>query len=107
MEDAPSKPNPTGLMMAIDLIEKQTPAAGQLPVIYAGDTAADMQTITAAVSQYPNRQWLAVGILPPHAQKNLEYQKQYAEKLKAAGAVTVLDSVRSLDAECVKQILSA
>ena len=107
MEDSPSKPDPTGLMMAVELIEKQMPAAKQLPVIYAGDTAADMKTIIAAQSQFPDRQWLAVGILPPHAQKDLEYQKQYAEKLKAAGAMAVLDSVRSLDAERAKQILSA
>ena len=106
MEDAPSKPDPTGLMMAVELIEQQISAAKNLPVIYAGDTAADMKTITAAKSQFPDRQWLAIGILPPHAQKDSEYQKQYAEKLKAAGAIAVLESVRDLTAERIEPILS-
>lgn len=106
MEDAPSKPDPTGLMMAVQQIETQTPTAKDLPVIYAGDTAADMKTITAARSQFSDRTWLAVGILPPHAQKETAYKEQYAEKLKAAGAATVLDSIRDLDADCTKQLLA-
>ena len=106
MEDAPSKPDPTGLMMAVQRIEKQHPAAKNIPVIYAGDTAADMKTIVAAKSQFPDRQWLAVGILPPHAQKDSEYQAQYAKKLEAAGAVTVLNSVQNLDAKLTKEFLS-
>ena len=107
MEDAPSKPDPTGLMMAVQQIEKQTLDATDLPVIYAGDTAADMQTIIAARSQFPDRTWLAVGILPPHAQKESDYKDQYAAKLKSAGAVIVLDSIQHLDADCTKQLLSA
>ena len=105
MEDAPSKPDPTGLMMAVQRIEKQHPAAKNIPVIYAGDTAADMKTIIAAKSQFPDRQWLAVGVLPPHAQKESGYKVRYAEKLKEAGAVEVLDSVRELDADLTKKLL--
>ncbi len=109
MEDAPGKPDPTGLMMAVQLVEAHQPAAQNLsvhlPVIYAGDTAADMKTITAAQAQFPERPWLAIGILPPHAQQNADYQAQYTETLKAAGAVTVLESVRQLTAELVARLL--
>ncbi|MGB7087282.1 MAG: TIGR01548 family HAD-type hydrolase [Phormidesmis sp.] len=104
MEDAPSKPDPSGLMMAVQQIESQQSAVN-LPVIYAGDTAADMQTIVAAKEKFPNRQWLAVGILPPHAQPDPRYKAAYAEKLKTAGATVVLDSVQQLTAELAVQLL--
>ena len=106
MGDAPGKPDPTGLMMAVQRVEsqknEQNAADQNLPVIYAGDTAADMKTITAASAQFTQRQWLAVGILPPHVQANDTYKVQYADKLRAAGAVTVLDSVLDLSAERVE-----
>ena len=106
MEDAPSKPDPTGLMMAVQQIEiqqqaKQERHATNLPVIYAGDTAADMQTITAAKAQFPEREWLAIGILPPHAQKDEAYKADYAKKLKAAGAIAVLENIRQMTASMI------
>lgn len=108
MEDAPSKPDPTGLMMAVQRIEsiqKSPQIPPNIPVLYAGDTAADMKTITAAKAQFPERQWLAVGILPPHAQQNAVYQREYAETLTAAGATIVLESVQQLTAELTRQLL--
>lgn len=107
MEDAPSKPDPTGLMMAVRLIEKQIekPNIETLPVVYAGDTAADMKTIVAAKVQFPERKWLAIGILPPHAQQNEVYKREYAAKLKSAGAIAVFDSVRQLTAESIAPYL--
>ena len=106
MEDAPSKPDPIGLMMTVQRIEAQQPAAKNLPVLYAGDTAADMKTIAAAQAQFPTRQWLAIGVLPPHAQKEAHYQSAYAAKLRAAGAITILESVQKLNAELTMQLLS-
>ncbi|MEL6816601.1 MAG: TIGR01548 family HAD-type hydrolase, partial [Cyanobacteria bacterium J06598_3] len=118
MEDAPGKPDPTGLMMAVQAVETQ---AGEdqasaeclpenlpvnLPVLYAGDTAADMKTITAARVQFPRRKWLAIGILPPHAQKDAAYQSAYAEKLKTAGADVVLASVQEITRELTVQLLA-
>ncbi|CAN5605236.1 TIGR01548 family HAD-type hydrolase [soil metagenome] len=105
MEDAPSKPDPTGLMLAVQQIEARQGTAQNLPVIYAGDTAADMKTITAARAQFPQRQWLAVGILPPHAQQTATYQLQYADRLKTAGATLVLENVRQLTAALIAQLL--
>ncbi len=101
MEDAPSKPDPTGLMMAVQRVEEQQEIATDLPVIYAGDTAADMKTITVAKAQFPERAWLAIGILPPHAQKDEAYKANYAEKLKAAGAIAVLENIHQLTVSSV------
>ncbi len=108
MEDAPSKPDPTGLIMAVRLVEAQLeeqlekqPNTERLSVVYAGDTAADMKTIVAAKAQFPERKWLAIGVLPPHAQQTEAYKQAYAEKLKVAGAIAVLDSVQQLTAELI------
>ncbi len=104
MEDAPGKPDPTGLMMVVQRIEAQQPLAGNLPVIYAGDTVADMKTVNAAKLQFPEREWLAVGILPPHAQQDVAYRAQYAANLTAAGAVIVLEGVKQLTAELITRL---
>ncbi|MEM6598791.1 MAG: TIGR01548 family HAD-type hydrolase [Cyanobacteria bacterium P01_C01_bin.69] len=105
MEDGPGKPDPTGLMVAVKKVEAQQTIQPELPIIYAGDTAADMKTVVAAKAQFPERQWLAIGILPPHAQKDEAYKADYAQKLEAAGALTVLDSVRHITAELVTSLL--
>jgi len=105
MEDGPGKPDPTGLMVAVQKVEAQQSIPQALPVIYAGDTAADMKTVVAANAQFPEREWLAIGILPPHAQKDSAYKANYAEKLKAAGALTVLESVQHITEELVSSLL--
>ena len=105
MEDAPSKPDPTGLMMAVRQVEARQNRSEPLPVVYAGDTAADMKTVLAARQQFPNRQWLAIGILPPHASKDESYAAQYASKLNSAGAQIVLDSVKKISAEQVSSLI--
>ena len=117
MEDAPGKPDPTGLMMAVKRVEAQQSASHNLPannlpeqglpVIYAGDTAADMKTIIAAKDQFPGRQWLAIGILPPHAQQDAAYQADYAEKLKVAGASIVLQSVQQITGDLTERLIGA
>ncbi len=109
MEDAPGKPDPTGLMMAVRQVEAQNKAqnieAKNLPVIYAGDTAADMKTISMAKAQFPERQWLAIGVLPPHAQQTHTYRADYIEQLKAEGATIVIDNVQQITAELVAGLL--
>ena len=105
MEDGPGKPDPTGLMVAVQKVEAQQSIQNALPVIYAGDTAADMKTVVAAKAQFPNRQWLAIGILPPHAQKDEAYKADYSAKLKAAGAQTVLKSVRHITEDLLSSLL--
>ncbi|MEL6159152.1 MAG: TIGR01548 family HAD-type hydrolase [Cyanobacteria bacterium J06623_5] len=105
MEDAPGKPDPTGLMKSVQLVEADLAAANNLPVVYAGDTAADMKTVVAAKEQFPQRTWLAIGILPPHAQTEETYKNSYIEKLKSAGAMTVLSNVREITADLVEALL--
>ncbi|MEM8806382.1 MAG: TIGR01548 family HAD-type hydrolase [Cyanobacteria bacterium P01_G01_bin.38] len=106
MEDAPSKPDPTGLFMAVKAIEEQFSIEQVLPVIYAGDTVADMQTVVMAQQQRPAQSWLSVGILPPHVQGDALYKAAYAEKLKAAGASTVLEHVEMLTVALITALLT-
>jgi HAD superfamily phosphatase len=104
MEDAPGKPDPTGLMMAVEQVERLRQTT-LLPVIYAGDTVADMQTIIQARARYPDRQWLAVGVLPPHVQTTPDYQTAYAQKLTAAGAATIVSHIEALSAPYIQSLL--
>lgn len=96
MEDAPGKPDPAGLFQAVaQLTPEET-----TPVLYAGDTVADMHTIRQAQAQRPTRQWLAIGILPPHVTAaGAAYAEAYGEKLKEAGAIAVLPSLTALTAD--------
>lgn len=94
MEDAPGKPDPTGLFQ---VVEQLLPSGESIPVLYAGDTVADMQTVQQAQLQHPETAWLGVGILPPHVAAAGEiYAKDYAERLVEAGAIVVLPSINDL-----------
>jgi HAD superfamily phosphatase len=96
MEDAPGKPDPTGLFTVVDRLAGESPP----PVIYAGDTVADMDTIRQARQQRPQLQWWAVGILPPHvSQSSPDYRAAYGEQLRAAGADVVLPRLMDLDSD--------
>jgi HAD superfamily phosphatase len=92
MEDAPGKPDPTGLFLALERLN--LPA--DRPVIYVGDTVADMQTIIQAQTVQPDRRWIGVGVLPPHVQDGGNTQTAYAASLKASGATIVLANVQEL-----------
>ena len=103
MEDAPGKPDPTGLFQAIDLLKSPVDA----PVIYVGDTVADMYTIANARSQQPDRLWIGVGVLPPHVQADLEVKTTYAKTLTQAGAAIVFNSVQELTPAQVQTLSAA
>ncbi|MBR8829217.1 MAG: TIGR01548 family HAD-type hydrolase [Gomphosphaeria aponina SAG 52.96 = DSM 107014] len=102
MEDAPGKPDPTGLFAAVQLLE--TPRANT-PVIYVGDTVADIYTIVQARKIHPERLWIAVGILPPHVQLNPEVQNAYTAQLKEAGAAIIFKNVQQLTPQAISNIL--
>ncbi len=102
MEDAPGKPDPEGLFMAIAQIETQ--AVLPTPVFYVGDTVADMYTVIRAREAIPERTWLAIGILPPHVQTNSQRQNDYQQKLIAAGADIVLPNVEQLTSDKIRQL---
>ncbi|MEM7595559.1 MAG: TIGR01548 family HAD-type hydrolase [Cyanobacteria bacterium P01_A01_bin.83] len=101
MEDAPSKPDPTGMFAAIAQIEAQS---SNVPAFYLGDTVADMYTVVKAREIQPERNWIGVGILPPHVQTSSTRQADYAQKLMSAGAEVVLSNVAKLDLEMITEL---
>lgn len=103
MEDAPGKPDPTGLFATIRQVEQRD--FSDTPVVYVGDTVADMYTIAKARQQQPDRLWYAVGTLPPHIQTTAERQASYRETLQAAGAQLVLDNVQQLTPDRIQSLL--
>ncbi len=100
MEDAPGKPDPTGLFMAVDTLSKHQDLPPNLPVIYAGDTVADMQTIVQARQKDDSpRKWLGIGVLPPHVVSgDGAYRQIYSDTLNHAGADCVIGQVTELTA---------
>ncbi|MDJ1182926.1 TIGR01548 family HAD-type hydrolase [Roseofilum casamattae] len=92
MEDAPGKPDPTGLFQVIE----QLGGDRSIPVFYVGDTVADMKTIARAQAEQPERTWIAIGVLPPHVQESTEVQEAYTQQLYQAGARQVLRNVEEL-----------
>lgn len=105
MEDAPGKPDPTGLFATVHQLEMHS-ADALLPVIYVGDTVADMYTVEKARLLQPQRCWIGVGVLPPHVQVTAEHQDAYAAKLKDAGAAVVFSNVQELTPEQIQQLLA-
>jgi HAD superfamily phosphatase len=105
MEDAPGKPNPTGLLATVTQLESQTADGLLLPVFYAGDTVADLYTVREAAQICPERRWMGVGILPPHVQETPQYQADYTALLQEAGAVTVLANIEALNQDKIWAML--
>jgi HAD superfamily phosphatase len=103
MEDAPEKPEPEGLFKVIHQISDHSQV--NLPVIYVGDTVADMYTVRKAQAQEPSRVWLGVGILPPHVLGDESKKANYTQTLKQAGAVTVMDNVEMLTPVVIEELL--
>ncbi|WP_017300044.1 TIGR01548 family HAD-type hydrolase [Nodosilinea nodulosa] len=107
MEDAPGKPDPTGLLTLVDNLTTQSRLPADLPVIYAGDTVADMQTVGRAKVARGQRRWLGVGVLPPHVIAGQEaYRDKYRKTLEKAGADGVVSDVNALSADYVRQLIS-
>lgn len=107
MDDAPGKPDPTGLFDAIAQIEPRFSftAADGIPAIYVGDTVADMQTIVKAIDQRSgDRRWYAVGVLPPHVMG--DRCEPYREGLRRAGADVVLDRAHQLNPAAIAALIA-
>ncbi|MGC1396078.1 MAG: TIGR01548 family HAD-type hydrolase [Coleofasciculaceae cyanobacterium] len=104
MEDAPGKPDPTGLLATVAQLEDDPLVAA--PVIYVGDTVADMYTIEKAKAIAPQRTWVGVGVLPPHVQQTSQRREAYEQLLKDAGAVVVYGNVQQLTVEEIKKLVS-
>ncbi len=119
MEDAPGKPDPTGLFNTISQIEARisnsyssligsisNQTVDNLPIIYIGDTVADIYTVNKAREQKPNTNWIAVGVLPPHVLHSPDKKQNYAEKLATAGAKVVIDNVEQLDSKLIAELVN-
>ena len=108
MEDAPGKPDPTGLFEVVDHLTQQHQLPPDLPVLYAGDTVADMQTLAHAAAQRPQRRWIGVGVLPPHVTAiGGDYCQAYRDSLIKAGAAAVVDSVAQFTAQAFPTLLAS
>ncbi len=103
MEDAPGKPDPTGLFDSVQRLENQPEL--MTPVLYVGDTVADMYTVDRARTMQPERVWIAIGVLPPHVQHTAEQIKFYTNLLMQAGAAIVLNNVQELTPEKVFELV--
>ena len=101
MEDAPSKPDPTGMFQAIANLDK---SSGVRAIFYLGDTVADMYTVVKAREAQPEHNWVAVGILPPHVQNTQAKKEDYAQKLLEAGAEIVLSNIEKLNLQLIKDL---
>ena len=112
MEDAPGKPDPTGLFAAIRLLSNDI---DNIPlVVYVGDTVADMYTVEKARNgdgapsiAFGDRSinYVGVGVLPPHVQETATRRDAYAEKLRQAGATIVLNNVQELTPAQIQQFI--
>lgn len=103
MEDAPGKPDPTGLLVTVNqLLPAASPVEAQ-SVFYVGDTVADMQTVVQARQAAPELEWFGVGVIPPHVQT----RTAYASQLSAAGATIVLETVEQLTPDKIASLCTA
>lgn len=105
MEDAPGKPDPTGLFMAVQQLDPT--GNGSVPIFYAGDTVADLYTVQKARPIAPDRRWVGIGILPPHVQETSAQSNAYRQLLQQAGADIVLDNIEALTPELIQELSCA
>ncbi len=103
MEDAPGKPDPTGLFAAVEQLEQNIDK--MLPVVYIGDTVGDMYTVEKARSRFPQRTWIGVGVLPPHVQVTEQRRDDYTKTLIEAGAAVVFSNVQELTPAEIEQLV--
>lgn len=107
MEDAPGKPDPTGLFDVLAQLQQQYPHSETKPVIYIGDTVADMYTVEKAKEQKPDRTWIGVGVLPPHVHSvQGDRRDAYIQNLAKAGAAVVLNNVQELTPELIQRLIN-
>jgi HAD superfamily phosphatase len=113
MEDAPGKPDPTGLFMAVvGVTAREENRLGQqhgnidtFSIIYVGDTVADMRTVVNARKVEVHRNFIAVGVLPPHILAEVSLIDDYREGLVKSGATIVIDNVQELTPELINSLI--
>jgi HAD superfamily phosphatase len=101
MGEAPDKPDPTGLLrLAGALLAPSGLALGPAapPVVYVGDTVADVQTVARARQQEVAQSFLSVAVAPPHLHgpQRRDEREAYEARLRAAGADRILTRTADL-----------
>ncbi len=105
MEDAPGKPDPTGLLAVVDVLSRGSELPADIPILYAGDTVADMQTLALAQAKDSSRRWIGVGVLPPHVVAGEKaYRQSYGAALEKAGAHRVISRITELTAAYIEAL---
>jgi HAD superfamily phosphatase len=104
MEDAPQKPDPTGLLALAERLaaeRNQTLGPQAPPVAYLGDTVADVETVRRARQRRPDQRFLALAVSPPHLHgpERLPQRRAYERQLLAAGADHLLTRTADLQSD--------
>jgi len=104
MEDAPQKPDPTGLLALAERLAADwnlTLGPQAPPVAYLGDTVADVETVRRARQRRPDQCFLALAVSPPHLHgpERLPQRRDYERQLLAAGADHLLSRTADLQAD--------
>lgn len=104
MEDGPSKPDPQGLFQVVNELDQRHQTDG-IPVIYVGDTVADLYTVTEAKVKKSSRQWIGIGVLPPHVQTDPLRCENYRKILQQAGAKRVFSNLTDLTPSLIRELI--
>jgi HAD superfamily phosphatase len=96
MGDAPDKPDPTGLLRLAAGLAGGDLGAGAPPVVYLGDTVADVLTVQRARATCPGQRFLSLAVAPPHLHGYPGARAGYEAKLLEAGADAVIPSTGAL-----------
>ncbi len=100
MEDAPGKPDPTGLLMVVERLGASRSSVTSQSIVYVGDTVADMHTIVNASTKLAeidsHQKFIGVGVLPPHILADRSQLDRYRSSLLTSGAAIVIDNVTEL-----------
>lgn len=101
MDDAPQKPDPTGLLALAERLAAQsghTLGPHAPPVAYLGDTVADVETVRRARLRRPDQRFLALAVSPPHlhSPERTRQRHAYERRLLAAGADHLLTRTADL-----------
>lgn len=92
MGDAPDKPDPTGLLQLAQRLIGAELGPQARPVVYLGDTVADVHTVVQARMTCPQQRFLSLAVAPPHLQHPgcEERRRSYETRLLEAGADAVI-----------------
>jgi len=108
MGDAPDKPDPTGLIALSSKLSKNHLGVSNPPILYIGDTVADVKTVINARMRIPHQKFISLAIAPPHLHEALNQDKRlnYEVNLREAGADVIIKSMDDLKEEIINLLTS-